>query len=128
MNTKLYSELASLIQARLNCLDTGNAEWKLKHEEKIESIVSEYLPSGSGFDSGVRLEIDLSRANRLEFYAPFHHMDEWGGYDGWTEHMVIVTPSLAFGFDLRITGKNKNQIKDHISEVFIHALNTEIEK
>ena len=49
-------------------------------------------------------------------------MDEHGGYDGWTEHKIIVTPSLVYGFELRVTGKDRNDIKDYIAEVMHGAL------
>ena len=48
-------------------------------------------------------------------------MSETGFYDGWTEHKVIVTPSFA-GIDLRITGRNRNDIKDHIHDCFSSIL------
>jgi len=39
-------------------------------------------------------------------------------YDGWTEHKIIVTPSLMAGFNLQITGKDKGQIKEYLCEVY----------
>lgn len=53
-------------------------------------------------------------------------MDENGFYDGWTEHQVIITPDLQFGFNLRITGLNQNDIKDHLYELFDDALRQDI--
>lgn len=79
---------------------------------------SENLPSGSGLDRGVKLSIEESRPEKLVFVAPFHHMDENGYYDGWTDHKIIVTPSLMWGHSIRITGQNKNQIKDYLSDLF----------
>jgi hypothetical protein len=49
-------------------------------------------------------------------------MTEGGMYDGWTEHTVVVTPSLAFGINIRITGRNRNDIKDYLHDVFHEAL------
>lgn len=43
-------------------------------------------------------------------------------YDGWTDHTVIVTPSLRSGFDIRITGRDRNQTKEYLYEVFDSAL------
>jgi hypothetical protein len=50
-------------------------------------------------------------------------MNEQGSYDGWTEHTVIVTPSLAMGYRLRITGRDRNGIKEYMHDVFNAALN-----
>lgn len=86
----------------------------------LEHIDSE-LPSGSGFDSGSTFEIGSSSSDRLVFNTSFHHMDDVGCYDGWTGHNVIVTPCFD-GFDIRVTGKNKNGIKDYIAECFRNVL------
>jgi hypothetical protein len=89
-------------------------------------LVKDYLPSGSGFDAGTTLDEGASSPDKLVFDTSFHHMDEHGGYDGWTEHKVIVTPSLAHGCDLRVTGRDRNDIKSYIGETFAHALDTEV--
>ncbi len=127
MNSKLYSTLASLVQARINCDNATprNDEWFDKHTDRIEELVKEHMPSGSGFDSGTKLDLDLSEPNKLVFLTSFHHMAESGMYDGWTEHTVIVTPDLAFGFRLKITGRDRNQIKEYIRELFQNDLNAE---
>jgi hypothetical protein len=144
----LYSELSSLIQARANCLAkmdklNPNAvsasmlmgdnewhktrEWKHKHEDFANQLVEEHLPSGSGFDSGTKLDWDASHAEKLVFTTAFHHMDENGYYDGWTEHTVTVTPSLAHGFHMRISGRNRNDIKEYIGDTFREALDSDVE-
>jgi hypothetical protein len=133
----LYSELSSLIQARKNCanvmngLKTGDVkqseEWFNRHEETIESLVRDHMPSGSGFDSGTKIDLDASHADKLVFTTLFHHMDEYGYYDGWTEHTVTVTPSLANRYHIRISGRNRNDIKDLIHEAFSHSLDTDVE-
>ena len=123
---KLYQELASRIQARLNCAESGNVEWFEKHEARIEELVKNYMPSGSGFDCGTKIDLDKSTPEKLVFYTDFHHMNEVGYYDGWTEHRITVRPSLAFGFTLTISGKNRNEIKDYIHQAFDCALNEEV--
>jgi hypothetical protein len=84
------------------------------------------LPSGSGFNSGSEFLPCESRPDRLVFKTAFHHMDENGYYDGWTQHSVIVTPTFE-GFNIRVTGKNKNDIKDFIADCF-HAVLDDIVK
>lgn len=75
------------------------------------------LPSGSGFDCGSEFLPDDSKRNRLVFKTSFHHMDDGGCYDGWTEHQIIVTPMFG-GFDIRVTGVNRNEIKEYIGDMF----------
>lgn len=122
---RIYQLLAGLVDARLRSIERGNTEWVERHAERIARVVSEYLPSGSGFDSGTTLDLDVSKPDRLVFRTAFHHMNEGGYYDGWTDHNVIVTPSLAFGFNLRITGRDRNEIKDYIAETFRYVLDAE---
>ena len=124
MNNKLYATFASLVQARLNCIASHNDEWREKHSERIADLLDE-MPSGSGIDCGTKIDLDASTADKLVFDVAYHHMNDGGMYDGWTEHMVIVTPSLACGFTLRITGRDRNGIKEYLRDVYSDALTQE---
>lgn len=115
---KFYAVIASLFDASKRCEDNGNLEWFDKHSARIEALVKEHAPSGSGFDNGTTLDFMASRSDRLVFNTAFHHMDEHGYYDGWTEHTVIIKPSLQFGFDIAVTGRDRNEIKTYIIETF----------
>lgn len=123
----LYKAIAQKIEAMRNCNAHGNGEWFTRHHDAIDNLVRDHLPSGSGFDAGTQFDacahVDASR-DRLTFTTAFHHMDEFGGYVGWSEHSVIVTPSLSHGFDLRVTGRDRNGIKDYIAEAFHAALSS----
>lgn len=94
-------------------------EWVEKKEERLKALLDE-LPSGSGWDNGTKL--GTSTGERIVLFGSFHHMDENGFYCGWTDHEVHVTPSLRFGFDLRITGRDRNEIKDYLHDLFHEAL------
>jgi hypothetical protein len=126
----LYKALARLVGAYHRCLSPDANEsqrsWADKHRDRVEELVKEHMPSGSGFDSGTKLDLDESTENRLVFHTSFHHMNENGFYDGWTEHSVHVTPHLAFDFRLRITGRNRNDIKDYMHDLFHDALLLEV--
>jgi hypothetical protein len=124
MERKLYAELASRIHARKACQGT-NAEWFEKHSETIKLLV-DLLPSGSGFDNGTKIDLEASHAEKLVFYTSFHHMDENGSYSGWTEHTIVVTPSLQHKINLRISGQNRNEVKDAIHEAFYFALTQDV--
>ena len=126
MKTKLYARLADLVVARNNCIASGNSEWKMKHEDAVSKLVSNHMPSGSGFDDGCHIDLTGSNSNRLVFYTSFHHMDENGYYTGWTEHCVRVYPTFG-GVRMTITGENKNDIKNYIYESFDIVLDTEVE-
>lgn len=127
MAKPLYAVLAALVGAYRRCVDTQNVAWMDNHRLRIQTLVREHMPSGSGTDSGTRLDLEKSKENRLHFCTAFHHMSDSGMYDGWTHHDVIVTPHLAYGIDVKITGPNRNDIKNLIHEVFWHDLTQEVE-
>ena len=124
MQQKLYQSLASAIDARTRCENTGNSEWFARWTDLIERIERTRLPSGSGFDNGTTVDLDKSSGERLVLNTSFHHMNEDGYYDGWTDHTITVKGSLVFGFDIRVSGRNRNDIKGYISEVFQNCLDT----
>lgn len=90
--------------------------YKDVHEEAIEGYC-ELLPSGSGIDSGVKFNWGKSKPEKLIFDFAYHHMND-GQYDGWTEHSVIITPSLPNKFNLKITGRDRDDIKEYLYDVF----------
>ena len=124
--TQLYQHIARCLTAQENCRKTGNTEWLSRRGAIANHLVAVYMPSGSGIDSGTKLDFDRSKPNRLVFTASYHHMNDGGMYDGWTDHDIIVTPDLSFGFVLRITGVDRDQIKDYLGDMFAEALRQDI--
>lgn len=99
----------------------------VQHWEDYVEFLEDKLPSGSGFDNGTKVEADLVKEDRLIFKTDFHHMDGNGFYTGWTNHTVMVKPLLCLPhFDVRVTGRNKNDIKDYIATVFHSVLSEEV--
>jgi hypothetical protein len=125
---KLYCQFAHCLAAIHNCRKAGNLEWEGRHQEAIYTLLRNHMPSGSGFDNGTRFNWDSSTPERLVFDTAFHHMDVHGGYAGWTVHTVIITPSLLFGVNIRVTGRNCGGIKDYIGEIFYGLANIEIDQ
>lgn len=127
MNAKpIYVELATRVTAMANCLKAGNDHWYGSHAIVIDEVVKTG-PGGSGIDNGIKFDHDKSKTDRLVLTFGFHHMDEHGGYDGWTDHELIVTPSLQFGFLMRITGRNRNYVKEYLYDLFTNWLSANID-
>ena len=127
MKEKVYARLARLFDAYLRNIETGNLEWRDKHEEQINEICENYLPHGSGFDSGTTFDYDRSKPNRLVLNTSYHHMDENGYYCDWSDHTVTIRASLAFGFDLAISGRDRNNFKEYATELFDSMLREAID-
>lgn len=96
-----------------------------RHVDETEQLCKEFMPSGSGFDSGTRFIFDGSKPSRLIFTTSFHHMNDVGMYDGWTEHRVTVIAEHD-GMEIVVGGKDRNKIKDYIAETFQQALSQRI--
>jgi hypothetical protein len=123
MKRTLAVVLARLVEARLNCLKSEKHEdWLDKHEERIETLVKDMMPNGSSVDHGTTIDHDRSTGERLVFTFDYHHMDEYGGYDGWTSHTLTVKASLAHGLTLKISGPDRNQIKEYLHDTYYCAL------
>ncbi len=122
----LNEVISAAVAARINCVKGNNKEWLERWEERLTFVEREYLPSGSGIDNGTKLDLDKSFGEKLVFYTSFHHMDEGGSYDGWTEHVVTVTPSFVHRISLVISGLDRNFVKEHLHQVFHAALTAEI--
>lgn len=101
------------------------AQTAVDHQTQVLDDLVKLAPSGSGFDAGTEFVSVRSNSRRLVFKTSFHHMNENGFYDGWTEHTVTVLPDLLYGFTLTISGKNRNGIKDLIHDRFNEYLNSE---
>jgi len=53
-------------------------------------------------------------------------MDEYGGYDGWTEHEMKVTPEWD-GVAIDISGEDRNDTIDYLHGVYQEWLNENCE-
>lgn len=121
LSRNLITEIASTLQAMRNCEKSGNAEWLVKHRERLEQIQRNDLPSGSGLDSGTTIDLDKSTSTKIVLHTSFHHMNDAGMYDGWTEHTLTITPAFG-GIDIKIGGRDRNGIKEYLHEVFYYNL------
>ena len=133
--TPLYHALTVLFQRQHNlywkaAVDAAESD---RHDlmleqiaDEIEHLRKEYLPSGSGFDVGTLIDspegLERGYVQRLVLSTAYHHMDENGSNERWTEHKVIVLPDLAGGIYLKLTGQNYRGIKEYISDTFNAAL------
>lgn len=125
---ELYKVLASGVSARLNCIRANNQEWKEFHESRILEFVKEHMPHGSGFDSGTEIDFNESNGDKLVFHTSYHHMNDAGYYDGWSNHTVTVTPSFITGMNVKVSGRDRNEIKDYVATCFHDSLMTNVSR
>lgn len=112
-----YRHLSGLITAIRNCEKLGNTEWLDKHATRLHELGTNQAPSGSGLDAGSELVLKESTPDKLVFSTSYHHMSD-GMYDGWTKHKVTVRPSLMSDIDVHVSGRNRNDIKEHLQQTF----------
>ena len=99
-----------------------NAQWGGIARTRLEQLVN-MLPSGSGIDCGTNLV--SASATKIVLECSFHHMDEHGYYDGWTKHRITVRPTFD-SIDISVSGRNRNDIKEYLHEVYALALSEKI--
>ena len=131
MKQPLYLALVELIGRKHRLSQPGSNAAMLWHVEKVlDALCKEHLPSGSGFDAGTELAEDEcikgETITQLVFITEFHHLNEHGMYDGWTSHTVKVTSAWQ-GFNLTVTGRDRDGIKDFIGDTFHNCLMREVE-
>jgi hypothetical protein len=118
---KIFIRLAELANWHTRTVIGGMVKWQDKTQDFIDSIM-DTAPSGSGIDCGTELRIDDCTPTKLVFGLSFHHMNEHGCYDGWSDHEVIIKPTFG-GFSMRITGRDRNGIKEYLADVYDCWLN-----
>ena len=124
-NQTLVSAITSAVISLRHCeqgILPENATWAEIWSSRLDYLESNLLPHGSGFDAGTTIDRDKSNATKLVLHTSFHHMDDDGMYDGWTEHTVTITARLDHGFDAKVSGRNRNDIKDYIAEQCVWLL------
>ena len=107
--------LSAAIQAMNNCTLSGRHEMAEIWDDYILAECAK-LPSGSGIDNGMELIREECEKDKIVFSLDFHHLNEGGFYDGWTSHKVVIRPSFG-GIDIRITGRDRNQIKEYLYDM-----------
>lgn len=132
---KLIREIAAVTVALSNCVRTDNWEWHAKHMDVLRNLEG-LLPSGSGFDSGCKVDHDASEENTIVINAPYHHMDADGYYCGWVDWAVIVRPCFIGGFSIEVAAVNgelpddedfdAEGFCDYVADTFHTALTTEV--
>jgi len=127
---KVYQDLSTTAEALNNCRKTNNTEWIEKHIERLNRIVHNHMPHGSGLDSEVTIDNEKSGDRRLVLYGSYHCMDENGCYDNWVDFTITVKPSLGHGFHTKIVGNfgKYGFVKDYLYEVFDNALEEDVEQ
>jgi hypothetical protein len=105
------------------CKANNNAEWLPRWQKRLTSLYA-LLPSGSGIDNGTKIR--TMESWKLTLIADFHHMNDQGVYDGWTEHVVTVRPDWR-GIRVNVSGPNRDKIRDHLVELYQCTLDALVE-
>lgn len=138
MSRTVIQVIASAIQARANCIKSGNKEWQEKWEERLKEM-EDRLPSGSGFDRGTKIDLDRSwpyrqPASFITLTTSYHHMNEYGYYTHWSDHELIVRPVFEGSIDITVRGTTAEGEdadegwEDYVSELFHTKLSEIVEE
>ena len=123
---KVYQQLARLVDWN----PTG--EYLDSKNKRVEDLVKNYLPSGSGFDGDISID-EKSTDKKIILHVEYHHMNDNGFYDGWSTFKIIITPSLAYDYSLVVKGETvvkkyfyDGVFKNYIIDTFMPYLDKEM--
>jgi len=127
---KLYKELNHWVRSRKYRIEVGESKEMIEEANKAILRIMKTAPHGSGFDVGIWIDLDKSilssNGEQLVFHTEFHHLSPEGFYVGWTSHTIKVTPSFSGHFRVNVSGRNYNDIKEHIAETMDQWLVSEV--
>lgn len=107
---KLYQKIARVVSQK-------NTPKKAKELALLEKL----LPIGNGVETGCVILLK-STEKRIEVDTAYWHPNYSYETSRWTEHQVVITPSFEGEINIRITGKNENNVKDYLYDIFHEAL------
>ena len=121
MKHPLYVLLSQALAGYKQGIEIDDPKYTEIYRAELVRLVG-LLPHSWSIDCVVFLNFKMSTPERLVFDVNYHHMNNGEGYDYWTKHKIIVTPSLRHQVALHITGVDENGIKDHLHLIFREAL------
>ena len=129
---KLYQFIAmELVRRELLQNDPIRKDQFEECEKGLKNVEINWLPHGSGFDKGCKLdsfEMENGKLKSFSISFGYHHMNENGYYTHWKDYKIKVTPDWS-GCDFTIEGIDKDDtdnIKEYFDDMF--ALNLSIER
>jgi hypothetical protein len=99
-----------------------SAQWGDIARSRLAQLV-DLLPSGSGIDNGTKLV--SADSTKIVLSAEYHHMNDGGYYDGWTTHRITIRAQFG-GIDVTIGGRNRDDIKEYLAQVYYDALSAQV--
>ena len=123
----LLQRLVETKESYINCVNNGNKEWQDKWEDKLSNLL-DMLPSGSGIDTG--LEVDI-KPSLVTINGDYHAMNEHGMYTGYIAFTITIEPAfIGFVLGIEIHDKDHEQaygLDDYLGDLFYENLSQEVE-
>ena len=109
---KLYQKIARVVSQKNTPL-----------KEKQLSWLQELLPIGNGIEAVCVIPLKSTK-KRIVIDTYYWHLNY--SYE-WTIYQVVITPSFEGEINIRITGKNVDNVKEYLQDIFREALMKEYE-
>lgn len=120
---KLVTLIANLLhEAKF----TTNEDARDNRNDLLDEIEREYLPSGSGFDSGCKIRRDGSGENEIRITFSYHVMNDAGYYTRWIHSEAVVKPLLTTSiYEIKLKNASsfrKDMVDDYVLDSLYDAL------
>ena len=106
---KLYQKIARVVSQKNTSLNVI---------EKELALLQELLPIGNGIETGCVISLKSTKKRIVIDTINWHPNYS----DKLTKHQVVITPSFEGEINIRITGKNEDNIKEYLHDIFREAL------
>ena len=123
MKTTLVQAIMQCWHAANRCREYNNAEWYPRWVIRLQSLY-QLLPSGSGVDNGTQVR-DV-QSWKLSLNVAFHHMDDSGMYDGWSNYVITVRPDWD-SVRINVSGPDRNGTKEYLAQLYHATLTSPVE-
>ena len=90
-------------------------------------MLQKLLPIGNGIEKECVISLKSTK-KRIVIDTAYWHPNDNYETGLWTDHQVVITPSFEGEINIRVTGKNVDNIKKYLHEVFREALMKEYEE
>jgi hypothetical protein len=115
---KLYQKIAKVLSQK---------NWAKRAKEL--SLLQELLPNGNGIREHEGLAVILLESTKKRIVIETTY---WPPHDSYettrrTVHQLVITPSFEGEINIRVTGKNENNVKEYLQDIFREALMKEYE-
>ncbi|MFY7937382.1 MAG: hypothetical protein ACOVOQ_08395 [Flavobacterium sp.] len=121
---KLYKEIARVLGQKNKSLNVIEKELTL-FKEVLPIRLNPVIKDGNRIEAGCVISLKSTK-KRIVIDTLYWHTNDSDETSRCTAHQVVITPSFEDEINIRITGKNEDNVKEYLHNIFRESLMSEI--